>query len=72
MDDLKEILRPMSLMGKGDVGARPILFWKGDTAELLLDAVQPKKARDQIATEEAHDDDQDAPASDKGERQMVV
>jgi len=51
---------------------RPILFWKGDTAELLLDAVQPKKARDQATAEEVPDDDQDAPASDKGERQMVV
>jgi hypothetical protein len=51
---------------------RPILFWKGDTAELLLDAVQPKKARDQATAEDVPDDDQDAPASDKGERQMVV
>jgi hypothetical protein len=51
---------------------RPILFWKGDTSELLLDAVQPKKARDQFTAEEVPDADQDAPSSDKGERQMVV
>jgi hypothetical protein len=52
---------------------RPILFWKGNTASLLLDIVQPKKARDHDpAEEEATDEQPEAPASDKGERQMVV
>ena len=49
---------------------QPILFWKGDTAELLLDKVQPKKAREQA--QEVIDDPQEAPSSDKGERQMVA
>jgi hypothetical protein len=52
---------------------RPIMFWKGDTAELLLDATQPKP-RDKPTTQEYEDaeDNQIAPEPDKGERQIVV
>jgi hypothetical protein len=52
---------------------RPIMFWKGDTAELLLDATQPKP-RDKSTTQEYEDaeDNQTAPEPDKGERQIVV
>jgi hypothetical protein len=48
---------------------RPILFWKGNPAELLLDVVQPKP-RDRAL--EQPPELQVATTKDKGERQIVA
>jgi hypothetical protein len=48
---------------------RPILFWKGNPAELLLDIVQPRP-RDRVR--EQPPELQVATTKDKGERQIVA